>query len=186
MKEKRLLFIIVTIALIFMAFLYNNERHIYQKQSQTAFNSLANEMGNELEIPTILLNDINEDLGKAKIEASFNGLIMDVSNVKVLLNVSRYGKGVSESESNDMIELMNFHEFLSQELFAMSFQFSDNGTLTEDQHNDLVALGELFFDIRSNLNENEGKTDGFNIWYTTIMAYKGKFSDTGLISNYYE
>ncbi len=95
--------------------MYGNERHIYQKQSQTAFNSL----------------------------------------------------------SNEMLELMNFHEFLSQELFAMSFQFSDHGTLTADQHNDLAILRELFFDIRSSLNENEGKTDEFNVWYTTIMDYKG-------------
>ncbi len=111
---------------------------------------------------------------------------MDVSNVKVLLNVSRYGKGIAESESNEMLELMDFHEFLSQELFAMSFQFSDNGTLTADQHNDLTVLRALFFDIRSNLYDNEGKTDEFNVWYTTIMDYKGEFSDTGLISNYYE
>ncbi|WZL82737.1 hypothetical protein QBE53_06395 [Vallitaleaceae bacterium 9-2] len=60
--------------------------------------------------------------------------------MKVLLNVSRYGKGIAESESNEMLELMDFHEFLSQELFAMSFQFSDNGTLTADQHNDLTDL----------------------------------------------
>lgn len=186
MKVKRLLVIVVFITLIFMTCLYGIERFKYQKQSQTVLNSLSNEMSNEMDVPAILLNDIDGDLGKSKIESSFKELIMDVSNVEVLLNVSRYSKGTSESESSDMLELMNFHEFLKQELLTMSFQFSDNGKLTEDQQNDLVVLRELFFDIRGNLLENAGRTDEFDIWYTTIMDYKGEFSDTGLISNYYE
>ncbi len=183
MKKKRILLIILFIALIILALLYANERLNYQKQSETTLNSLSNAMADETDSMTNLAYGISEGISKENTQVFFTEVLIDISDVKVLLIASRYARGLSKKEVNNMLELINFHEYLNQEMLTMSFQFSKNGMLSEDQSNDLDTLRLMFYDTRSKLIENDNR---FHSWYTSIMEYEGKFSETGLIIKYYQ
>ena len=183
MKEKRILLIILIIAFIILVLLYGNERLNYQKQSETILSSLSNAMGDEIDSMTNLAYGIREGKSKENNEAYFNEVLMDISDVKVLLSVSSYAKGLSKKEIANILELINFHEYLNHEVLSMSFQFSKNGMLSEDQSNDLDTLRYLFYDTRSKLIEDNNR---FHSWYTAIMDYEDKFSETGFVNKYYQ
>lgn len=165
-----------------MVMLYGNESLRYKKQSMATLNRLSAELGKEIENINSLVYSYHNIEGKENIESKFNNVLMDISNVNVLLEVSRYGKGLSKEEKNTLFELLNFHEYLSEELLYISYQYSKTGQISEEQLSDLDTLKAMFYQIKSEENDSN---NSYSIWYGVIMSYSDDFSDTGLISEYY-
>lgn len=155
--RKRRLFIFFVIIFISLILLYINEWLGYHKQSETVKSSVSYEIGKEIKDINTLFHEIDGE----NTELNFNKVLMDISTVKVILNISKYGKNISKAESDNIDELMVFHEYFKEEILMMILTYYKDGELSVEQLSDLEILNNMFGEI---LNLEEESIKSFNSW----------------------